>query len=64
MGQVKVRALQICFVGGSKRNIGDEFMVAEGTKLRTKKLPPVMELVKSSDQAPTKKAETQETAED
>ena len=45
MGQMKVRALQECFVGGSRRQIGDEFMVAEGQKLRTKKLPPVMELV-------------------
>ncbi len=45
MGQMKVRALQVCFIGGSLRKVGDEFMVEEDHKLRTKKRPPVLELV-------------------
>ena len=42
---MKVRALQVCFVGGSLRKVGDEFMVSSDQKLRTKKRPPVLEYV-------------------
>lgn len=52
MGQMKVRALQVCFIGGSLRKVGDEFVVSEDTKLRTKKLPPVLELVNPPDPPP------------
>lgn len=52
MGQMKVRALQVCFSGGSLRKVGDEFMVDEGTKLRTKKMPPVLELVDQPEPPP------------
>lgn len=45
MGQIQVRALQKCFVCGSLRKVGDVFNVPVGTVLRTKKRPPVMELV-------------------
>ena len=45
MGMIEVRALQVCFVGGARRKVGDIFRVPEGTALRSKKRPPVLELV-------------------
>ena len=41
----KVRALQVCFVLGSRRKVGDEFNVPNKTALQTKGMAPVMELV-------------------
>ena len=52
MGQMKVRALQVSFIGGSLRKVGDEFMVDEGHPLRSKKRPPVLELVNPPDPPP------------
>ena len=49
---MKVRALQVCFIGGSLRKVGDEFLVDSATQLRTKKRPPVLELVDQPDPAP------------
>ena len=42
---MQVRALQVCFVMGSLRKIGDEFHVADDAVLQTKDKPPVMERV-------------------
>ena len=56
MGQIKVRACQVCFVGGSLRKIGDEFMVPEDQPLRTGKMPPVMERVDGDDEPKPKPA--------
>ena len=42
---MKVRALKVCFVLGSRRKVGDEFNVPNKTVLKTKGLAPVMELV-------------------
>ncbi len=52
MGQMKVRALQVTFQGGSLRKVGDEFMVDEDTKMRSKKRPPVLELVELPEPEP------------
>ena len=42
---IRVRAVQKCFVLGGLRKVGDIFMVPDDQVLRTKKMPPVMELV-------------------
>ncbi len=49
MTQKRVRALQVCFIGGSLRKVGDEFLVPDDQPLRTKKLPPVMEIVEDDE---------------
>ena len=41
----QVRAVQECFIGGSLRKIGAVFYVADDQGLRTRDMPPVMELV-------------------
>ena len=67
MGQKKVRALQVCFIGGSLRKVGDEFMVPSEAKLRTKNRPPVLEFVdvpKLPVKLPAMKKAEPETAED
>ena len=48
---IRVRALQECFVLGSRWKVGAVFNVPEDTVLRTGKRAPVMELV---DAAPTR----------
>ena len=68
----KVRALKDCFVGNSLRKIGGpEFYVDDDQPLRTKKLPPVLQLVdeepkrtRSKGGVFKKKAPAEEPAED
>ncbi len=55
MGQMLVRALQKCFVGGCLRKVGQEFMVPDTQVLRTKKKPPVMERVDAEPEPPATK---------
>ena len=42
---IKVRALQVCFVLGSRRKVGAVFNVPNDTILEPDGRPPVMELV-------------------
>lgn len=67
----KVRALQECFVVGSRWKVGAEFNVPDDTVLQTKGMSPVMELVdaqpgrnRGKGGAFKKKAPAQEPAED
>lgn len=45
---MRVEALQVCFVGNVKRQIGDVYDVPKGTALKTKNMPPVMKRVPAS----------------
>ncbi len=59
----KVRALQVCFVLGSRRKVGDEFNVPNDTVLKTKEMAPVMELVDENPGRASKNGRRKKAAE-